>query len=87
MTKEELPKNKDEKEEIIRPIKPGDIEFITLTKPMTMREVLEEMKKQGRRGLTIEELTSLVEKSKSQRIEPKDTDIIIESGKPKKLTE
>lgn len=87
MTKEELPKNKDEKEEIIRPIKPGDIEFITLTKPMTMREVLEEMKKQGRRGLTIEELTSLVEKSESQRIEPKDTDIIIESGKPKKLTE
>lgn len=56
----------------------SDMELWQPTKPMTVKEVLEEMEKQGRRTLTLEEVEALMKKAGVDRIEPKEDDIIVE---------
>jgi hypothetical protein len=83
------PYNKDISAKFEKDIKLEDIVFVRPTKPVTTREILEEMEKQGVRTLTTEDLETLSSHQKSfGRIELKDNDIVIEeTPKPRELTE
>ena len=64
-------------------ISPEDITIVTPLKNMTYREMMEEMDKQGLRPPTAEDMLSIIKKTESTRpirIEPKDTDIVIEKA-------
>lgn len=56
-------------------------------KPVSVKEVIEEMEKAGRRGLTLEELKKLMQEAGPIKIEPRADDIVIEDSDPKKLSE
>jgi len=58
-------------------IKPEDVELVSPTKPMSAEELLQEMEKQGRRSLTINELKQFIEDT-TGIIEPQEDDIVIE---------
>lgn len=59
MSKENLPESKKSKE-ITKKLRPEDVIFAQPTKPMTAEEVLREMKKQGLRPATLEEVGSFM---------------------------
>ncbi len=71
-----LPEDSSKKDEF------ADLELWQPNKPMTVKEVLEEMKKSGRRALTLREVEVLMKKAGVEKIEPKEDDIII---KPEKV--
>lgn len=85
-----LPVKKDRQDIEEKPIREEDVVLVQPTKTMSTQEILDEMKKQGMRPLTLKEMLSL---GKSKKIEPKDTDIVIEDtpeikeGETKRLTE
>jgi len=67
-------------------IEPEDFVFVQSTKSLTGNEIVTEMKKQGLRPATLKEMMGLLKPKKTGRIEPKDTDIVIEDIKtPKEL--
>lgn len=67
-----LPEKSSKKDDL------SDLELWQPTKPMTIKEVLEEMAKQGRRALTLKEVETLMKKAGVERIEPREDDIVIE---------
>lgn len=70
-----LPEDSSKKDEF------ADLELWQPTKPMSVKEVLEEMKKAGRRALTLEEVEALMKKAGVETIEPKEDDIVINPEK------
>lgn len=57
LNKENLPESKKSKE-IVKKLRPEDVIHVKPTEPMTTEEILREMKKQGLRPATLEELQS-----------------------------
>jgi hypothetical protein len=64
-------------------IKPEEIVLVTPNKPMSTEEVLQEMRQQGMRPLTAEELFNTLQPK--EKLTPKNTDIVIEKNLDKKL--
>ncbi|KKT41398.1 MAG: hypothetical protein UW30_C0008G0017 [Candidatus Giovannonibacteria bacterium GW2011_GWA2_44_13b] len=69
---------KKEPKELKKPFRLEDIEFVRPLKSMTAKEVLEEMKKQGIRPLTLDEAQALLKKSQADQIKSEGTDIVPE---------
>ncbi len=93
MSKEKMPESKSSAMAKVdtkivkshKKIKKEDLAFIQPTKPMTAKEVLEEVEAQGMRVLTIEELRDLIDQEQPKIIEPRGRVIDVDSEEPKKL--
>ncbi len=59
-----------------QPAHVDNMEIWETTKPMTMKEVLEEMKKRGLRALTVEEVEALVKNSEESEL-PKGSEFMV----------
>jgi hypothetical protein len=66
-----------------KPSNSDEVTFVRPTKPMTVREVLAEMDKQGLRPVTLEGMKELI--PEPNVIEPKDTDIILDKNDVKRI--